>query len=44
MPRKTYRIYKLKFTSPLHISRGKEGNDYSKSDMFIHSDTLKSVV
>jgi CRISPR type III-A-associated RAMP protein Csm4 len=44
MSKKTFTIYKLKFTSPLHISRGKDDDDYSKSQNFIHSDTLKSAI
>lgn len=44
MSQKTFTIYKLKFTSPLHISRGKDDDDYSKSNKFIHSDTLKSAL
>ena len=38
----TYQIYKLKFTSPLHISLGKE--EYDKSGQIIHSDTIKSAL
>lgn len=38
------RIYKLKFTSPLHINKSKGSDDYSRSDKFIHSDTLKSAL
>lgn len=44
MSKKTFTIYKLKFTSPLHISRGKDDDDYSKSENYIHSDTLKSAL
>ncbi|NMC98449.1 MAG: type III-A CRISPR-associated RAMP protein Csm4 [Bacteroidales bacterium] len=44
MSKKTFTIYKLKFKSALHISRGKDDEDYSKSDSFIHSDTLKSAI
>lgn len=44
MPIKKYKIFKLKFTSPLHISRGKDDDDYSKTEKFIHSDTLKSAI
>lgn len=40
---KKFHVYKLKFTSPLHISRGYY-DDYSKSDLVIHSDTLKSAI
>ncbi|HOK36754.1 MAG: type III-A CRISPR-associated RAMP protein Csm4 [Tenuifilum sp.] len=38
-----FKIYKLKFTSPLHIGRSSI-DDYSKSEEFIHSDTLKSAI
>lgn len=37
-------VYKLKLTSPLHISRGRDDDDYSKSHTIIHSDTLKSAL
>lgn len=38
----TYQIYKLNFTSPLHISLGKD--EYDKSSQVIHSDTIKSAL
>jgi len=44
MGKKKFKIYKLKFTSPIHLSRGKGDDDYSKSEEFIHSDTLKSAL
>jgi CRISPR type III-A-associated RAMP protein Csm4 len=43
MGTKTYRVIKMKFTSPLHISRG-QTNYYDQSEKVIHSDTLKSAL
>lgn len=39
----TFKIFKLTFTSPLHLSRGKM-NTYESSDITLHSDTLKSAI
>jgi CRISPR-associated protein Csm4 len=39
----TYTIYKLTFTAPLHLSRGKE-DTYESSESTLHSDTLKSAI
>lgn len=39
----TFNIFKLSFTSPLHLSRGKS-NSYENSDIVLHSDTLKSAM
>lgn len=36
-------IYKLKFQTPLHLSKGKL-NSYESSDTVLHSDTLKSAL
>jgi CRISPR-associated protein Csm4 len=36
-------IFQLKFSSPLHLSRGKL-NSYESSDTVLHSDTLKSAM
>jgi CRISPR-associated protein Csm4 len=38
-----YTIYKLTFTAPLHLSRGK-ANTYESSDTMLHSDTLKAAL
>jgi CRISPR-associated protein Csm4 len=38
-----YKIFKLHFHSPLHLSKGKE-DDYGESEQVIHSDTLKSAL
>lgn len=40
---KTYKIFKLHFHSPLHLSKGKE-DDYGESEQVLHSDTLKSAL
>lgn len=40
---KEYKIFKLHFRSPLHISKGKE-DDYGESEQILHSDTLKSAL
>jgi CRISPR type III-A-associated RAMP protein Csm4 len=37
-----YQIYKLHFTSPLHLSKGKE--DYDESEELLHSDSLKAAI
>jgi CRISPR-associated protein Csm4 len=39
----TYKIFKLHFHSPLHLSKGKE-DDYGESEQVLHSDTLKSAL
>jgi CRISPR-associated protein Csm4 len=39
--KQTYKIYKLSFRSPVHLSRGK-GDYYDQSQEILHSDTLKS--
>ena len=36
-------IYKLRFQTPLHLSRGKTGS-YESSDSVLHSDTIKSAL
>lgn len=38
-----YKIIKLHFLSPLHLSKGKE-NDYGESEEILHSDTIKSAL
>jgi len=40
---KEYKIFKLHFRSPLHLSKGKE-DDYGESEQVFHSDTLKSAL
>ena len=40
---KEYKIFKLHFRSPVHLSKGKE-DDYGESDQVLHSDTLKSAL
>lgn len=40
---KEFKIFKLYFNSPLHLSKGKE-DDYGESEQIIHSDTLKSAL
>lgn len=40
---KAYKIFKLHFHSPLHLSKGKE-DDYGESEQVLHSDTLKSAL
>jgi CRISPR-associated protein Csm4 len=40
---KSYKIFKLHFHSPLHLSKGKE-DDYGESEQVLHSDTLKSAL
>lgn len=40
---KAYKIFKLHFRSPLHLSKGKE-DDYGESEQVLHSDTLKSAL
>lgn len=40
---KQYKIFKLHFHSPLHLSKGKE-DDYGESEQVLHSDTLKSAL
>lgn len=39
----TYNIYKMTFTSPLHLSRGKM-DTYESSETMLHSDALKSAI
>lgn len=39
----TFRLFRLHFKSGLHLSKGKEGN-YDRSQLTIHSDTLKSAL
>lgn len=39
----TFNVYKLFFTSSLHLSRGKMAS-YESSDKILHSDTLKSAL
>jgi CRISPR-associated protein Csm4 len=38
-----YKIFRLSFLSPLHISKGKS-DDYGESDQILRSDTLKSAL
>ena len=40
---KEFKIFKLRFHSPLHLSKGKE-DDYGESEQVLHSDTLKSAL
>jgi CRISPR-associated protein Csm4 len=40
---KEFKIFKLHFHSPLHLSKGKE-DDYGESEQVLHSDTLKSAL
>ncbi|MEA3494436.1 MAG: type III-A CRISPR-associated RAMP protein Csm4 [Bacteroidota bacterium] len=39
----SFELVKLKFTSPLHLSRG-QTDFYDKSETIIHSDTIKSAL
>ena len=39
----TFDIYKLRFQTPLHISKGKL-NSYESSESMLHSDTIKSAL
>ena len=41
--KESFKIWKLKFHSPLHLSKGKS-DDYGVSEEIIHSDTLKSAL
>jgi CRISPR/Cas system CSM-associated protein Csm4 (group 5 of RAMP superfamily) len=38
-----FKIYKLTFQTPLHLSKGKTGS-YESSDAVLHSDTIKSAL
>lgn len=39
----TYRVLKMHFRSPLHLSKGKT-DDYGESEEVLHADTLKSAL
>lgn len=39
----TYRVLKMHFRSPLHLSKGKT-DDYGESEELLHADTLKSAL
>lgn len=41
---KKFKIYKLKFASPLHLNSSFESDDLSKSEVIAHSDMLKSAL
>lgn len=43
MAEKTYKVLKLHFRSPLHLSKGKT-DDYGESEEVLHADTLKSAL
>lgn len=43
MAQRTYKILKLCFRSPLHLSKGKT-DDYGESEEILHADTLKSAL
>ena len=43
MPQQTHNIIKLHFTSPLHLSSGKQ-DTYDVSEEVLHSDTIKSAI
>ncbi|GAB2596434.1 type III-A CRISPR-associated RAMP protein Csm4 [Spirosoma areae] len=43
MAERTYKVLKLHFRSPLHLSKGKT-DDYSESEEVLHADTLKSAL
>ena len=43
MAEQTFRVLKLCFRSPLHLSKGKT-DDYGQSDELLHADTLKSAL
>lgn len=43
MAQRNYKILKLLFRSPLHLSKGKT-DDYGESEELLHADTLKSAL
>lgn len=43
MAQLTYRVFKLHFQSPLHLSKGKT-DDYGESEEVLHADALKSAL
>jgi CRISPR type III-A-associated RAMP protein Csm4 len=43
MAQQTYKILKLHFRSPLHLSKGKT-DDFGESEEVLHADTLKSAL
>jgi CRISPR-associated protein Csm4 len=43
MAKRTFKILKLHFRSPLHLSKGKT-DDYGESEELLHADTLKSAL
>jgi len=43
MAKRTYKVLKLHFLSPLHLSKGKT-DDYGESEELLHADALKSAL